>query len=85
MRQPCAVAELSYWNTERNSHDERGAGSVRAYPGDKRAQAKAVGDDLVDHHSKRKSYTVEQVRQVNRRQHIKVDVICWSHAMFNSH
>lgn len=36
-------------------------------PKDKKAQAKRVGDDLVRHHGKRKFYTVDQVRDANRR------------------
>ena len=54
-------------------------------PTDKKAQAKRVGDDLVRHYGKRKFYTVEQVREANRRKAIGIDVACWSHAMFNSH
>ena len=54
-------------------------------PADKKAQAKRVGDDLVRHYGKRKFYTVEQVREANRRKAIGIDVACWSHAMFNSH
>lgn len=54
-------------------------------PVDKKAQAKRVGDDLVRHYGKRKFYTVEQVREANRRKAIGIDVACWSHAMFNSH
>lgn len=54
-------------------------------PQDKQAQALAVGDDLVRHHGKRKFYTVEQVKESNRRRNIDIDVACWSHAMFNSH
>ena len=54
-------------------------------PRDKKAQAKRVGDDLVQHHGKRKFYSVEQVRAANQRCGIPLDVACWSHAMFNTH
>lgn len=54
-------------------------------PKDKKAQAQAVGEDLVRHYGKRKFYTVEQVRESNRRRKVDIDVACWSHAMFNSH
>ena len=54
-------------------------------PRDKNAQARLVGDDLVQHYGKRKFYTVEQVKEANRRKGISLDVACWSHAMFNRH
>lgn len=54
-------------------------------PADKRAQGKRVGDDLLTHYGKRRFYTVEQVREANRRQGIGFDVACWSHALFNTH
>lgn len=54
-------------------------------PRDKQAQAKRVGDDLVQHHGKRKFYSVEQVRAANLRCNIPLDVACWSHALFNAH
>lgn len=54
-------------------------------PGDKRAQARRVGGDLVRHHGKREFYTIEQVRAANRRSGVGLDVACWSHALFNTH
>lgn len=54
-------------------------------PADKRKQAKLIGDDLVRHHSKRKFYSVSEVRAANQRCNISVDVVCWSHALFNTH
>lgn len=54
-------------------------------PRDRRAQVKAVGDDLVKHHGKKHFYTVQQVKDANRRNNIDVDFACWSHAAFNSH
>ena len=54
-------------------------------PSDKRAQAQAVGDDLIRNYGKKPYYTVEEVKAANRRQMIDVDFCCWSHALFNSH
>lgn len=53
-------------------------------PADKRNQARRVGQDLIRHHGKRSTYSVQQVKAANRRQGISIDVGCWSHAMFNS-
>lgn len=53
-------------------------------PSDKRAQAKAVGDDLVRHYGKKRYYTAQEVEDANRRQAISIDASCWSYAMFNS-
>ncbi|WP_313402212.1 hypothetical protein [Stenotrophomonas sp.] len=54
-------------------------------PADKRRQAQVIGDDLVRHHGKRNFYSVQQVREANRRNKIDIDVACWSHALFNTH
>jgi hypothetical protein len=54
-------------------------------PSDKRAQAKVVGEDLVRHYGRKKYYTVQEVKDANRRSGVNVDFCCWSHAMFNSH
>lgn len=54
-------------------------------PRDKKAQAKRVGDDLVKHYGKRRFYTVDEVREANRRLDIPIVLGCWSHAMFNTH
>lgn len=54
-------------------------------PKDKRRQITKVGKDLVKHHGKRRYYTVQEVKDANRRQGIDIDVACWSHAAFNSH
>ncbi len=54
-------------------------------PTDKRRQAQLIGDDLVRHHGKRNFYSVQQVREANRRNKIDIDVACWSHALFNTH
>lgn len=53
-------------------------------PKDRRAQLKAVGDDLVRHHGKKHFYTVQQVKDANRRNNISLDFGCWSHATFNT-
>jgi len=54
-------------------------------PEDKRRQAQLVGDDLLRHYGKRNFYSVQQVRDANRRSKIKIDLECWSHALFNTH
>jgi hypothetical protein len=54
-------------------------------PGDRRNQVRLVGNDLVKQHGKKRYYTVQEVKNANRRQGINYDVACWSHAMFNSH
>jgi hypothetical protein len=54
-------------------------------PADKRRQVKKVGNDLVRHYGKRRYYTVQEVKDANRRQNIGLDFSCWSHATFNSH
>jgi macrodomain Ter protein organizer (MatP/YcbG family) len=43
-----------------------------------------VGDDLVRHHGKKHFYTVQQVKDANRRNNIDLDFACWSHAAFNT-
>jgi hypothetical protein len=47
-------------------------------------RAKRVGDDLVRDYGERKSCTIDQVRESNRRASIALDMECWSYAMFNS-
>jgi hypothetical protein len=59
--------------------------ACRISPKDKRLQSKRVGDDLIRNYGKRKFYTIDQVRESNRRAGVSIDVACWSHAMFNSH
>lgn len=54
-------------------------------PDDMREQARLVGDDLMGRHGKCRFYSVDQVKAANRRCNIKLDVVCWSHALFNSH
>jgi len=54
-------------------------------PSDRRRQVRLVGNDLVKAHGKKQYYTVQEVKNANRRQGISYDVACWSHATFNSH
>ena len=54
-------------------------------PSDKRTQARKVGNDLVRHYGKQRYYTVQQVQAANKREGIDIDLLCWSHAMFNTH
>lgn len=54
-------------------------------PADRREQARLVGNDLVKNYGKKKFYSVQEVKEANRRQDVSLDVACWSHAMFNSH
>ena len=54
-------------------------------PADRRRQVRLVGNDLLKHYGKKRYYTVNEVRDANRRQHIGIDFVCWSHASFNSH
>ena len=54
-------------------------------PADRRKQVRLVGNDLVKNYGKKRYYTVQEVKEANRRQGILSDVECWSHAVFNSH
>lgn len=54
-------------------------------PEDRRKQLRLVGNDLIKTHGKRPFYSVQEVKDANRRQGIDYDVVCWSHAFFNSH
>ena len=54
-------------------------------PEDRQRQIRLVGNDLVKNYGKKKFYTVLEVRNANRRQKIDIDLVCWSHAFFNSH
>jgi predicted Co/Zn/Cd cation transporter (cation efflux family) len=54
-------------------------------PREAKLQIQKVGNDLVQHYGKKKFYTVREVREANRRQHIDIDLCCWSHAFFNTH
>ena len=54
-------------------------------PAGRRKQVRLVGNDLVRNYGKKQHYTVLEVKNANRRQGIAVDVVCWSHAVFNSH
>jgi hypothetical protein len=54
-------------------------------PADRRRQVRLVGNDLLKNHGKKPYYTVQEVKNANRRQGISYDIACWSHATFNSH
>lgn len=54
-------------------------------PADRRQQVRLVGNDLLKNHGRRQHYSVQEVKNANRRQGINPDVACWSHATFNSH
>jgi hypothetical protein len=53
-------------------------------PSDRRHQVSVVGNDLVRHYGKKENYSVQEVKNANRRQAINVDVVCWSFAVFNT-
>lgn len=54
-------------------------------PSDRRDQVKRVGDDLLRNYGKKPYYTVQEVKDANRRCNISPDFGCWSHATFNTH
>lgn len=54
-------------------------------PEDRKRQVRLVGNDLIKSHGKKPFYTVQEVKNANRRQGIDYDVACWSRAFFNSH
>jgi len=54
-------------------------------PADRRKQVQLVGNDLLKNYGRKKYYTVQEVKDANRRQGIGLDFACWSHATFNSH
>lgn len=54
-------------------------------PADRPRQVRVVGNDLVKNYGKKSHYTVQEVKNANRRQGIDYDFACWSHAVFNSH
>ena len=54
-------------------------------PNDRKDQVKRVGEDLVRNYGKKRFYTIQEVKDANRRSKIGIDFGCWSHATFNSH
>ena len=54
-------------------------------PSDRRKQVRLVGNDLVKNNGRKQYYTVQEVKNANRRQGISYDVGCWSFATFASH
>lgn len=53
-------------------------------PSDRRHQVSVVGNDLVRHYGKKENYSVQEVKNANRRQSINVDFASRSHAIFNT-
>lgn len=49
---------------------------------DKRLIARRVGRDLIKHYSKKKSYTIAEVKRAAQRQNLSVDWYCWAYAMY---
>ena len=49
---------------------------------DKRLIARRVGRDLIEHHGKKKSYTVPEVRKAALRQALSIDWHCWAYALY---
>jgi hypothetical protein len=54
-------------------------------PIDKKKQITTVGNDLVSHYGKKKFYSIEEVKDANKRQGVIPDFACLPHAFFNSH
>ena len=54
-------------------------------PVDRQKQVRLVGNDLLKNYGKKNFYTVQEVKEANRRQGIGLDFGCWSHATFNTH
>jgi hypothetical protein len=53
-------------------------------PTDRRAFGKAVGEDLVAHHGKKKYYSVKEIKSSTRRLNYPVDWDCWAFSLFMS-
>lgn len=47
-------------------------------PNDRRDQVKRIGEDLVRHYGKKRYYSVQEVKDANRRCNISADFGCWS-------
>lgn len=54
-------------------------------PVDRQKQVRLVGGDLLKNYGRKKFYSVQEVKDANKRQGIGLDFACWSHATFNSH
>lgn len=59
-------------------------GTCHIAPNDRRDQVKRVGEDLVRNYGKKPYYTVQEVKDANRRSDISLDYSCWSFAFFNT-
>jgi len=53
-------------------------------PQDKQALARTVGDDLLQHYGKKPYYTIDEVKESNRRKDVPIDIACWAHSLFNT-
>jgi hypothetical protein len=49
---------------------------------DKRAFGKAVGEELVRRHGKKRSYGIPEVRSAVRAQNYPADWACWAYALY---
>lgn len=58
------------------------AGEISAQ--DREKQIGQVGSDLVRNYGKKVYYSVQEVKSANRRQDVRVEHVCWSHAAFNT-
>jgi hypothetical protein len=54
-------------------------------PLDRRKKIQLVGNDLLKNYGKKRYYTIQEVKDANRRQKIDLDIACWLHAVFNTH
>ena len=59
-------------------------GACTIAPNDRRDQVKRVGEDLDRYYGKKPYYTVQEVKDANRRRDISPDFCCWSFATFNT-
>lgn len=53
-------------------------------PPDKRAFGKAVGDELLQRHGKKRYYPLREIRAALRRRDLPLDLDCWAYAAYAS-
>ncbi len=51
-------------------------------PAEKKVLARKVGAELDRSHGKRKTYSIDQIRNASRNQRIPIDWECWAYAFF---
>jgi len=51
---------------------------------EKQALGKTVGDDLLQHHGKKRYYRTEEVREAVKRSYYPMDWSCWAYCLFTS-